>query len=112
MLHSINECVKLTGKSRMTLYRQMTGGKLSYSVGRDERRRIETSELIRVFGELNDVDRADSLQDEIVNLKREVKLLHHEIRQLKTAIEYRPETPSIVNALRKRVASYLLRGIT
>ena len=45
--------MKLTGKSRMTLYRRMNSGALAYGVDVDERRYIDTAELIRVFGEIS-----------------------------------------------------------
>ena len=52
MLHTIQEAIALTGKSRRTLYNHCDQGRLSYSLGRDERRYFETSELIRVYGSL------------------------------------------------------------
>ena len=54
--HTIQEAIKLTGKSRKTLYRYMEKGKLSYGFMPDERRFFETSELIRVFGEIKKSD--------------------------------------------------------
>lgn len=52
MLHTIQEAIALTGKSRRTLYNHCDEGRLSYSVGHDSRRYFETSELIRVYGSL------------------------------------------------------------
>lgn len=52
MLHTIQEAIALTGKSRRTLYNHCGEGRLSYSVGHDARRYFETSELIRVYGGL------------------------------------------------------------
>lgn len=52
MLHTIQEAVKLTGKSRRTIYDHCTQGRVSYSVGDDGRRYFETSELIRAYGPL------------------------------------------------------------
>lgn len=52
MLHTIQEAIALTGKSRRTLYNHCDQGRLSYSLGHDERRYFETSELIRVYGSL------------------------------------------------------------
>lgn len=51
--HTIQDTLKLTGKSRSQLYRDMTKGLVSYRTGQDGRREFETSELIRVYGELN-----------------------------------------------------------
>ncbi|HBO4240121.1 TPA: entry exclusion protein 1, partial [Pseudomonas aeruginosa] len=50
--HTIQEAQKLTGKSRRTLYRDMAAGRLSWEPEGDSARRLETSELIRVYGEL------------------------------------------------------------
>nr|WP_176705039.1 helix-turn-helix domain-containing protein [Pseudomonas sp.] len=52
MLHTIQEAIALTGKSRRTLYNHCDQGRLSYSLGHDDRRYFETSELIRVYGSL------------------------------------------------------------
>ena len=51
--HSVKEAVILTNKSRRTLYRYMAEGRLSYRIGDDGDRQLETSELIRVFGSIN-----------------------------------------------------------
>ena len=50
--HTITEAQKLTGKSRRTLYRDMATGRLSWEPEGENSRRLETSELIRVYGEL------------------------------------------------------------
>lgn len=51
--HTVQDTLKLTGKSRSQLYRDMAKGLVSYRAGKDDRREFETSELIRVYGELN-----------------------------------------------------------
>lgn len=51
--HTIQDTLKLTGRSRSQLYRDMATGLVSYRTGKDDRREFETSELIRVYGELN-----------------------------------------------------------
>ena len=48
--HKVQEAQKLTGKSRRTLYRDMASGRLSWVPEGDSSRRLETSELIRVYG--------------------------------------------------------------
>lgn len=50
--HNIQDTLKLTGRSRSQLYRDMAKGRVSYRTGKDDRREFETSELIRVYGEL------------------------------------------------------------
>ncbi|MBT7308569.1 MAG: helix-turn-helix domain-containing protein [Gammaproteobacteria bacterium] len=53
MLHSIREVCELTDKSRSSIYRMFSRGDLAYIVGKDGKRRVETSELLRVFDEIN-----------------------------------------------------------
>ncbi|KAB8309981.1 entry exclusion protein 1 [Erwinia endophytica] len=50
--HTVQDTLKLTGKSRSQLYRDMAKGLVSYRTGKDDRREFETSELIRAYGEL------------------------------------------------------------
>ena len=50
--HTVQNTLKLTGKSRSQLYRDMAKGLVSYRTGKDDRREFETSELIRAYGEL------------------------------------------------------------
>lgn len=49
-LVSITEAARLTGKSRRTIQRYVATGKLSLSQGDTTEKSIDTSELIRVFG--------------------------------------------------------------
>jgi hypothetical protein len=56
--HTVQDTLKLTGRSRSQLYRDMAKGLVSYRTGKDERREFETSELIRVYGELQDLETA------------------------------------------------------
>lgn len=60
--HTVQDTLKLTGRSRSQLYRDMAKGLVSYRTGKDERREFETSELIRVYGELrpNETTKRDS----------------------------------------------------
>ncbi|MDN8559325.1 entry exclusion protein 1 [Citrobacter werkmanii] len=50
--HTVQDTLKLTGRSRSQLYRDMAKGLVSYRTGKDDRREFETSELIRAYGEL------------------------------------------------------------
>ena len=53
MLHSIKEVCELTDRSRSSIYRMFGRGDLAYMVGKDGKRRGETSELWRGFDEIN-----------------------------------------------------------
>lgn len=50
---SISEAAKLTGKNRRTLQRHIASGKLTKTISATGEEGVETSELIRVYGELN-----------------------------------------------------------
>ncbi|MGQ1734768.1 hypothetical protein ACT4VS_18185 (plasmid) [Acinetobacter baumannii] len=102
--HTIQEAQKLTGKSRRTLYRDMAAGRLSWEPEGDSGRRLETSELIRVYGELKPLaqpepektahgDTGLGTQDTALILA-ELKALREEVAELRQAmrlIEHKPE---------------------
>ena len=52
MLVNLTEAAKLAGVSRTTLYAKLKNGTLSESKDRQGNRQVDTSELLRVFGEL------------------------------------------------------------
>lgn len=54
--HNVQDTLKLTGRSRSQLYRDMAKGLVSYRTGKDDRREFETSELIRAYGELRTIE--------------------------------------------------------
>ena len=64
---SISKAAELTGKNRITLYRAMKSGKLSYSVGPHQQKLIDTAELLRVFPDvtLHDVTAETQKSQEI-----------------------------------------------
>ena len=55
-LVTITEASKITGKARKTLYAHLKQGKLSYRIQSDGAKQIDTSELIRVYGELKPLE--------------------------------------------------------
>ncbi|MNJ26935.1 hypothetical protein D3C77_214270 [compost metagenome] len=102
--HTVQEAQKLTGKSRRTLYRDMAAGRLSWVPEGDNSRRLETSELIRAYGELKPMaqpeaekaahsDTANGTGDmslilaELQALRTEVA----ELRQVMRLIEHKPD---------------------
>lgn len=50
------EASQLAGTSRTNLYRLMKSGKLSFTLDANGERRIDTAELMRVFGQLSQGD--------------------------------------------------------
>lgn len=102
--HTLPEAQKLTGKSRRTLYRDMATGRLSWVSESENSRRLETSELIRVYGELKPLAQSECenmahggtalgtpdtalILAELKALREEVTELHQALRLL----EYKPE---------------------
>jgi hypothetical protein len=107
--HTVQEAQQLTGKSRRTLYRDMAAGRLSWEPEGDNARRLETSELIRVYGALKPLAQPDAgnsaqagtasgTQDTALILA-ELKALREEVAELRQAmrlIEYKPEPEPVV----------------
>lgn len=50
---TLTKACELTNKSKRTIQRYMSSGKLSYVINRQGYKEIDTSELIRVFGDLS-----------------------------------------------------------
>lgn len=50
MRHTIDEAASLVNRTRRSIYRAMTEGRLAYGLEADGRRYIDTSELLRVYG--------------------------------------------------------------
>lgn len=72
--HTVQDALKLTGKSRSQLYRDMAKGLVSYRTGKNDRREFETSELIRIYGELRTHEtpkRHRKVQPENVSIREE-----------------------------------------
>jgi len=103
--HSIQEAQQLTGKSRRTLYRDMSKGRLSWAPGSDNVRRLETSELIRAYGALLPMAQPKPEQTahidtgvgtlETALIMAELKALRAEVGELRQAmrlIEHKPES--------------------
>lgn len=102
--HTIQEAQKLTGRSRRTLYRDMATGRISWAPDGGSGRRLETSELIRAYGELKplaqpeDEKKAHSGTEpgthDTALILAELKALREEVAELRQAmrlIEYKPE---------------------
>ncbi|CNL95292.1 TPA: entry exclusion protein 1 [Yersinia enterocolitica] len=99
--HSVSQAQKLTGKSRRTIYRDMASGRVSWRTNQAGHREIDTTELIRVYGELSllgtqgrhtvsqvsDTEKKDELLAEIQALRAEVM----ELKQMMLRIEFKPD---------------------
>lgn len=58
---SISKASKLTGKSRQTLYKHLHNGQVSLSIDVNGLKGIDTSELIRAYGQLK-IDKLTTVQ--------------------------------------------------
>lgn len=92
--HTLSEAVKLTGKSRSTIHRRMADGQLSYERNDNGVRVVDTSELIRVFGELKPDMKLDTVcetvsktRDETRNETGETSFLREKVELLEQRIE-------------------------
>ena len=105
--HTLNEAVKLTGRSRRSIYRDMDRGLVSYGLDPSGNRQFETSELMRAYGALAPVaqpDTPDMAQigtaqpwDQVLT---ELQALRKEVQELRATvllIEHKPEHPLIAN---------------
>ena len=111
--HTLREAVKLTGRSRRSLYRDIESGRVSSELGRDGQRRFETSELIRAYGPLAPVAHPPArkvaeagtpltVPSDMAELAKELRELKEEVKELKQALmrlEYLPEPPATAPAL-------------
>jgi len=94
--HKVRQAQKLTGKSRSSLYRDMSSGRLSYRTDLDGGRSIETTELIRVYGDLRQEEtvsrdherHVDETQNQVMSeLIREIKSLRDEVSGLRNELQ-------------------------
>ncbi|WP_233986815.1 entry exclusion protein 1 [Pectobacterium versatile] len=103
---TVRQAMKLTGKARSSLYRDMAKGRVSYRSDVDGTRSIDTSELIRVYGELihDETPSRDTLRQGgetgnavIHELVTEIKMLRDEVAGLRVEmqeirrLEHKPE---------------------
>ena len=90
---TVRQATELTGKARSSLYRDMAKGRVSYRTEADGGRVVDTSELIRVYGELrqDETHERDALIAEIKALREEVAGLRQEMQSMRL-LEHKPET--------------------
>lgn len=117
---SISEAAELTGKTRRTIQRHVASGKLSRSVASGGRVGVDTSELIRVYGQLSshDGDKTmsqpvisrvapkndgnDKVNDErLLKLEHELSLVKVELESEKRRVQDKQETIDSLKAALK-----------
>lgn len=93
-LVSISEASRLTSKSRTTVHRYISKGKLSICTDENGVKKIDTSELLRVFGAFKAVhhEQSDNVTDEQhvtpngIGEASETKQLEHEVEHLRQLV--------------------------
>ncbi len=106
--HTLNEAVKLTGRSRRSIYRDMDRGVVSYGLDPSGNRQFETSELMRAYGALAPVAQPDATYFSDVaqvgtaqpwdKVFAELQALRKEVQELRATvllIEHKPAPPPI-----------------
>lgn len=104
MWHTLQESIQLTGRSRRSLYRDMDAGRVSYRLRHDGRRELETTELMRAYGDLRQPAQPDTpsmaqvgTADVLTPLLEEIRLLRQEVRDLRQSmllLEHKPAEPT------------------
>jgi len=84
---SISEAAKLVRKSPKTLYAAIKSGKLSVTSDHKGQKIIAISELIRIYGELNQAKEKQPYNDEILELKHKIELLSKENESLNQRLD-------------------------
>lgn len=93
-LVSISEASRLTNKSRTTVHRYISNGKLSTCTDEKGIKKIDTSELLRVFGAFKSVhhEQSDNVTDEQhvtsngTGETSKTKQLEHEVEHLRQLV--------------------------
>ncbi|HZW14575.1 MAG TPA: hypothetical protein VFF81_15490 [Noviherbaspirillum sp.] len=105
-LVSITEAAKLVRRNRSTLYRDIERGRLSKTVTPEGETQIETSELLRTYGQLHASD--DDEGDHHNRAQVKLAILEERNRSLERALaleaELRKVKDQVTNELRARLA--------
>lgn len=80
---SIAEAAKLVKRNRQSLYRAINGGRLSVTQSVTGERQVDTSELIRVYGELSQISDSNVTVTMLQDATPQIALLEMENRHLK-----------------------------
>lgn len=86
-LVSVTEAARLTGKNRATIHRYIKQGKLSQTSDATNGKKVDTSELIRVFGSLTATPATLPQGDATPKTDQSVALLQQKIALLEQRLE-------------------------
>ncbi|WP_043892931.1 entry exclusion protein 1 [Providencia sneebia] len=85
-LVSISEAARLTGKARSTLHKYINQGKLSTTTDKNTgSKSIETSELIRVFGEIS--NSTTTCSDSVTHVSKQQQETSNDTQLLQTKLQ-------------------------
>lgn len=105
-LVSITEAAKLVRRNRSTLYRDIERGRLSKTITPEGETQIETSELLRTYGQLHASDEEDGNGPNRAQVK--IAILEERNRSLERALaleaELRKVKDQVTNELRARLS--------
>ncbi|EEY3989691.1 entry exclusion protein 1 [Escherichia coli] len=102
--HTLQDALKMTGRSRSQFYRDMRAGLVSYRTSQDGRREFETSELIRAYGELKQdetPERHSAVQAENPHDQQTERILR-ELNELKQCLTLMLEDKQAQDTERRR----------
>jgi len=91
-LITISETARLTGKNRTTIYKYINSGKLSVVASVDGSKKIDTSEILRVFPDCKIIEKqqhGDNVTQQ--HATQEVDTLRQEISHLKELMKAQQE---------------------
>lgn len=107
-LVSISEAAKLVRKNRTTIYRDIEKGRLSKTVSGQGETRIETSELMRTYGQIYLDGEPEPKQAGAADASVKIALLEERNRSLERALaleaELRRIKDQVASELRARIA--------
>lgn len=95
MIVSLAEAIRLTGRSRSQLYRDVDAGKVSRTSQTNGKPGFEISELLRAYGQLKGAEKRPETADETVlgqhETLRDTVLFEERIRSLETELRLRDQ---------------------
>ena len=117
--HTLKEAIKLTGRSRRSLYRDMATGFVSYSLDAYGHRQFETSELIRAYGAFVAVSHLGTPSaahtgtseishpwDQVLAELQALRLVVQELKSTVLRLEHKPDEPGEIKTLPQKPATW------
>lgn len=102
--HTLQNALKMTGRSRSQFYRDMRAGLVSYRTGQGGRREFESSELIRAYGELkqNETSERHTQGQEEKQHDQQTERIFQELNEMKQCLTLMLEDKQAQDTERRR----------